>query len=48
MKCPNCGSDDIEWSGTIFDGKVYGKACNKCGERFRVFQWGFLRTCVGG
>ena len=31
MKCPNCGSNDIAWSGTTFQGKKYNKACNKCG-----------------
>ena len=31
MKCPCCGSPNVEWSGTTFKGKEYDYACNKCG-----------------
>jgi hypothetical protein len=31
MKCPSCGSEDVAYGGTVFMGKDYEHACNKCG-----------------
>ena len=36
MRCPNCNSEDVVWSGTYFKGWKFDKACNNCGYIWNV------------
>ncbi len=36
--CPKCGSEDIQYTGTIADGELATYMCNSCGHHWQEIR----------